>query len=138
MPDKVMPIHPCLTCGACCAHFSVSFYWAEADDAPGGTVPRTLTEDLGSLLCCMKGTNSSWPRCAALAGEIGRAVRCTIYDHRPSPCREFAVDWADGMLHYEEADLARCTRARAAWGLPPLFDAESARPPDWRGGQSAA
>ncbi|MEG6657786.1 YkgJ family cysteine cluster protein, partial [Pseudomonas aeruginosa] len=21
--------NPCLTCGACCAHFRVSFYWGE-------------------------------------------------------------------------------------------------------------
>ena len=25
-------LNPCVTCGACCAHFRVSFYWAEADD----------------------------------------------------------------------------------------------------------
>ncbi|MBR7358785.1 YkgJ family cysteine cluster protein, partial [Klebsiella pneumoniae] len=23
-------INPCMTCGACCAYFRVSFYWAEA------------------------------------------------------------------------------------------------------------
>ncbi|EEX7666747.1 YkgJ family cysteine cluster protein, partial [Escherichia coli] len=23
--------NPCMTCGACCAFFRVSFYWAEAD-----------------------------------------------------------------------------------------------------------
>ncbi|HDH0840599.1 TPA: YkgJ family cysteine cluster protein, partial [Klebsiella pneumoniae] len=22
-------INPCMTCGACCAYFRVSFYWAE-------------------------------------------------------------------------------------------------------------
>ncbi|EDV84291.1 ferredoxin [Escherichia coli E22] len=31
-----------MACGACCAFFSVSFYWAEAGDA-GGTVPARLT-----------------------------------------------------------------------------------------------
>ncbi|RBD09468.1 YkgJ family cysteine cluster protein, partial [Xanthomonas oryzae pv. oryzae] len=25
--------HPCLTCGACCAYFRVSFHWSEADPA---------------------------------------------------------------------------------------------------------
>ncbi|WP_142908916.1 CxxCxxCC domain-containing protein, partial [Klebsiella pneumoniae] len=24
-------LNPCMTCGACCAFFRVSFYWAEAD-----------------------------------------------------------------------------------------------------------
>ena len=38
-------INPCMTCGACCAYFRVSFYWAEADDA-GGPVPSALTEPL--------------------------------------------------------------------------------------------
>jgi uncharacterized protein len=26
-------------------------------------------------------------RCLALAGTLGKSVRCTIYHHRPSPCR---------------------------------------------------
>ncbi|MLR39642.1 YkgJ family cysteine cluster protein, partial [Salmonella enterica subsp. enterica] len=24
-------LNPCMTCGACCAYFRVSFYWAEGD-----------------------------------------------------------------------------------------------------------
>lgn len=36
-------LNPCMSCGACCAYFRVSFYWAEADDA-GGSVPAQLTE----------------------------------------------------------------------------------------------
>ena len=77
-------INPCMTCGACCAYFRVSFYWAEADDA-GGLVPSALT-----------------------------AVHCTIYENRPSPCREFAMSGENG----EENDA--CNRARARYGLPPL------------------
>ncbi len=42
-------INPCMTCGACCAYFRVSFYWAEADDA-GGLVPSALTEPLTPFL----------------------------------------------------------------------------------------
>ena len=37
-------VNVCQPCGACCAHFRVSFYWAEADDAPGGFVPAALTD----------------------------------------------------------------------------------------------
>lgn len=114
--------NPCVTCGACCAHFRVSFYWAEADDAPGGTVPTALTEDITSLLRCMKGTNQREPRCAALEGCIGERVQCTIYAQRPTPCREFGVTWSQGMLHFSADELERCNQARAAWGLPPLFD----------------
>lgn len=114
--------NPCLRCGACCAYFRVSFYWAEADDSPTGTVPVNLTEDLNDFRRCMKGTNRQPPRCAALQGQIGQQVRCSIYERRPSPCREFGVNWTHGMLHFDPADLERCTRARAAWGLPPLLE----------------
>ncbi|SXC75106.1 putative ferredoxin [Klebsiella quasipneumoniae] len=60
-------INPCMTCGACCAYFRVSFYWAEADDA-GGLVPSALTEPLTPFLRCMSGTNQRQGRCAALSG----------------------------------------------------------------------
>lgn len=114
--------NPCVTCGACCAHFRVSFYWAEADDAPGGTVPVELTEDVNGLMRCMKGSNQPLPRCAALEGCIGEHVRCTIYAQRPTPCREFGVTWERGTLRFSADELERCNQARAAWGLPPLFD----------------
>lgn len=61
-------INPCMTCGACCAYFRVSFYWAEADDA-GGLVPAALTEPLTPFLRCMSGTNQRQSRCAALSGR---------------------------------------------------------------------
>lgn len=96
----------CQSCGACCAHFRVSFYWAEADDAPGGTVPAALTRPLGSLHRCMAGTETKPVRCVALQGEIGREVGCTIYAQRSSSCR--SVMPGD----------AQCLKARAAYGLP--------------------
>lgn len=114
------PGNPCLTCGACCAFFRVSFYWGETDLAPGGSVPQEFTEPLSDFLVCMKGTNQKKPRCAALEGEIGKAVRCAIYDNRPTPCREFGVFWEKGTARIRTEELQRCNRARAAWGLPPL------------------
>ncbi|EJF2880940.1 YkgJ family cysteine cluster protein, partial [Escherichia coli] len=45
-------LNPCMTCGACCAFFRVSFYWAEADDA-GGTIPARLTEQISPFHRCM-------------------------------------------------------------------------------------
>ena len=62
----------------------------------------------------MRGTDRSSPRCIALEGEIGRAVHCSIYAKRASPCRDFQASWVDG-IHNE-----RCDRARAVHGLPPL------------------
>ncbi|MDU5781955.1 MAG: YkgJ family cysteine cluster protein [Pantoea sp.] len=107
-------VNPCMTCGACCAHFRVSFYWAEADDA-GGAVPAELTEPLSLLMRNMRGTNAREPRCVALLGEPGSCTSCGIYAQRPSPCREFAMSGENGI--YNEA----CDRARARYGLPPLF-----------------
>ncbi|ENB3270628.1 YkgJ family cysteine cluster protein, partial [Escherichia coli] len=46
--------NPCMTCGACCAFFRVSFYWTEADDA-GGKVSVSLTEQISPFHRCMRG-----------------------------------------------------------------------------------
>ncbi|PHM40630.1 hypothetical protein Xszus_00302 [Xenorhabdus szentirmaii] len=105
--------NPCINCGACCAFFRVSFYWAEAEDG-GGTVPVSTTEKLNHFMRCMKGTNEPHPRCINLCGEVGQSVFCSIYDKRPSPCREFSHAWETD--DYNE----HCDRARAAYGLPPL------------------
>ena len=99
-------LHPCQTCGACCASFRVSFYWAEANDAPGGTVPVELTESLTPHLRCMRGTNAKQPRCTALSGQVGQEVACQIYPLRASPCHE--VQLGD----------EQCLKARQKHGLP--------------------
>jgi Fe-S-cluster containining protein len=100
-------VHPCLRCGACCAAFRVSFYWAEP-------VPPELTVRVTPFLAAMDGTDRPEPRCVALHGELGREVRCTAYEARPSPCREFGASWEDGTPN------PRCDAARARYGLPPL------------------
>lgn len=102
-PEPATP-SPCLDCGACCASYRVSFYWAEA---PERGLPEALYEPLGRWYACMRGTASAPVRCAALDGEIGRAVTCTVYEHRPSPCRAL------------QAGDEHCRRARARHGLPP-------------------
>jgi len=117
-----MAENPCMTCGACCAFFRVSFYWGEADPAQGGTVPPEMVEELTSFTRCMQGTNQKHPRCIALKGDVGKTVFCSIYEQRSTSCRGFGVDWQDGILRYDPADLARCNQARAAWGLPPLLE----------------
>ncbi|MCL2895735.1 YkgJ family cysteine cluster protein [Brenneria tiliae] len=103
----------CMRCGACCAYFRVSFYWAEADDG-GGMVPVRLTEPLSPFLRCMQGSNGKNPRCGALRGDIGENVSCSIYADRPSPCREFMPSGANGQVN------DACDRARAQYGLAPL------------------
>lgn len=101
----------CRRCGACCAAFRVSFYWAEAD-AFG--IPDALIEQIGPWYACMAGSNTNanavTPRCRALAGEIGKAVVCTIYAQRPSPCHEL------------QPGDAQCNRARKRYHLPVIVD----------------
>lgn len=108
-----MSDNPCLTCGACCAYFRASFYWAEIDEA-GGTVPTELTQQVSPFMRAMKGTFGEKPRCIALQGEIGKEVSCGIYRQRSSTCREFPVAWENGIAN------ERCDKARVAHGLEPL------------------
>ncbi len=109
-------VNPCITCGACCAYYRASFYWAEADANSGGTVPVELTEKLNDFRRVMRGTNQEAPRCVALLGEIGVSVGCSVYELRSSVCRDFDMSWVNG-IHNE-----RCDQARIAWGLEPLIE----------------
>ncbi|MCA9962656.1 MAG: YkgJ family cysteine cluster protein [Anaerolineales bacterium] len=104
----------CLQCGACCAYFRVAFYWGEADPNVEGAVPMELTQKLDPLRMVMKGTHSRPVRCVALDGTVGQGVCCTIYESRPSPCRELQVAWVNGV------PSEQCDRARLAWGLKPI------------------
>ena len=113
--------HPCLSCGACCAFFRVSFHWSEADSALGGQVPFDLTEPLRTHERVMRGTSQKDPRCIALDADIGRYSRCTIHDRRPSVCALVPASWEFG------AASAQCDKSRIAHGLHALT------PADWIG-----
>ncbi|MBN2283182.1 MAG: YkgJ family cysteine cluster protein [Deltaproteobacteria bacterium] len=106
-------INPCLECGACCAFYRASFYWAEAgeDDI---SVPLEMVQKFDAFRYVMRGTNGNDPRCCALSGVIGGSVFCTIYERRSSVCRDFAPSWMNGVHN------PLCDKARAAWGLAPL------------------
>lgn len=108
MDDAIPLTNPCIACGACCASFRVDFDLTERDAAAGGIVRSALAEALNARLCRMNGTDRQPPRCVALSGGIGVGVRCGIYEHRPSPCREF------------EAGSNACARARRTHGLRAL------------------
>lgn len=96
--------NPCMQCGACCAHFRVSFYWAEALERG---LPPAFYEALTPTLACMTGTNQPAPRCIALEGQVGSQVRCRVYAHRTSTC------------HNVVAGDEQCLKARTMHGLPP-------------------
>jgi len=104
----------CLTCGACCASFRVSFYWSESDETVVNCVPPDMTCHVAPLICAMKGTDQREPRCIALQGSVGVGVWCSIYDRRPSVCHEVVPSRQDGVPN------PWCDRARALWDLPPL------------------
>ncbi|HEY6529243.1 MAG TPA: YkgJ family cysteine cluster protein [Cellvibrionaceae bacterium] len=106
-------LSPCMSCGACCAYFRVSFYWGEQASA-GGNVPDELTQKISPHLSCMQGTSSKPARCVALSGRVGESVACGIYEQRSSTCREFAMSGENGEHNSE------CDKARAFHGMAPL------------------
>lgn len=110
--------HPCLSCGACCAHFRISLHWSEADASLGGGVPVALTEPYGRHQRAMRGTGAAPVRCVALQGEVGVHAPCAIYPQRPQVCRDLAAAWEHG------APSPQCERARMAHGLAPLTPAD--------------
>ncbi|WP_440850092.1 YkgJ family cysteine cluster protein [Salinisphaera sp. SWV1] len=112
-------MHPCMTCGACCATYRVAFHWLETEASPSHEgVPAALTEALDPHRLVMRGTRNAPTRCVALAAEIGRAAHCRIYERRPSVCREVAASWEFGQAS------PQCDRARSAHGLVPLTPAD--------------
>ena len=111
--------HPCLSCGACCAHYRVGLHWSEAEPEPGtpdlgGRVPIALTETFGPHQRSMRGTWAKQPYCVALQGTVGESVGCSIYDARPGACRDLRMSWDGGGPN------PQCDRARIAYGLAPL------------------
>ena len=112
--------HPCLRCGACCAHFRVSLHWSEAAPELGGQVPPELTETLRQHERVMRGTSQAQPRCIALDARIGEYSRCTIHALRPAACAALTASWEFGERNEQ------CDRSRSAYGLPALT------PLDWR------
>ena len=104
---KIPTQDACLSCGACCAYFRVSFYWAE-----GESMPQEMLEPLTAVYSCMQGTNQKQPRCVALDGVVGEQVSCGIYAQRSSSCKEV------------QAGDAQCNKARFAHGMIPLVEVE--------------
>lgn len=108
--------NPCLNCGACCSHYRISFFSGEIDTQPMGFVPEALVSDyeVKPLVACMKGTETGNGRCIALTGTIGKSIGCSIYENRPTPCREFPVWMEDGSPN------PKCQTLRTKIGIAPL------------------
>jgi Fe-S-cluster containining protein len=107
-------VNPCMSCGACCVAYRASFYWAEGDDTMEGGVPVHLTVNVNAFRRAMRRTNSQDQHCIALHGILGQRVQCTIYECRPSVCRNFEHSSKAGIRN------PRCNEARVIVGLEPL------------------
>lgn len=103
-------LHPCLSCGACCSFFRVSFHWTETYPESHG-VPLEMTNQISPTVNAMNGTGGAAPRCVALSGVIGQSARCGIYQNRPGICRAFSASFEDGTRNID------CDRARLSKGL---------------------
>lgn len=95
----------CMSCGACCEYYRVSFYWYEMIERE---IPEEMIQPITPFLACMVGTSQPKPRCIALEGKVGDHTKCSIYTHRPSACYE--VNIGDD----------KCNAARLKHGLPPI------------------
>jgi Fe-S-cluster containining protein len=106
--------HPCLSCGACCAYYRVSFHPSETSPESFET-PNAMVIPVHSEESVMMGTHTIQnTRCVALTGEVGKDAHCSIYENRPSPCRKFEASYSYGVKE------PRCDEARVAHGLLPL------------------
>lgn len=108
MLSQISTQDACLSCGACCAYFRVSFYWAE-----GEIMPQEMLEPLTPIYSCMQGTNQAQPRCVALNGVVGEQVSCGIYAQRSSSCKEV------------QAGDTQCNKARFSHGMIALVEVEA-------------
>lgn len=71
----------CQSCGACCAYDDSWPRFSLESDDDLARIPEALVSPSLSGMRCEGG------RCLALAGEVGKATTCTIYDVRPQVCR---------------------------------------------------
>ena len=71
----------CISCGLCCAY---SESWPVfIGDKDGQGIPEELVD---SENCRMLSFGN---RCAALDGQLGSQVSCSVYSMRPLVCQEF-------------------------------------------------
>lgn len=90
---------PCQSCGACCAYSRDWPRFTTESDEEIELIPKAFVDQGLSRM------RSVGERCSALAGQVGLATSCTLYNVRPHVCRAC-----------EPGDDA-CLTARAYYGL---------------------
>jgi len=76
-------IYDCTKCGACCRGFDVDLVWSDHG------VPEDMTERTTDNIDLFKMRQHKDGSCVALCGNIGESVSCSVYENRPSVCRDF-------------------------------------------------
>jgi Fe-S-cluster containining protein len=107
-------VYDCVTCGACCYNPDENTeigYIDYIDIDPFDPIMKqpelvrrlvVLDDNLEPHMRL-----SHLGRCAALSGQLGKKVGCTIYHHRPDSCRRFS------------AGSKRCQQYRKERGIDP-------------------
>jgi uncharacterized protein len=98
----------CQSCGACCAYSADWPRFSLESDAALALIPPAYVDDANGRMRCVGN------RCAALTGEVGVAVSCTVYAMRPLVCGEC------------QPGDPECQIARRHHGLAPLSVAPAA------------
>lgn len=111
-----MTVNPCFECGMCCQYFRVSFYHGEIESQGLGIVPEELTARVSPHLVCMKGTEKGNSPCIALRHTEQEGYRCSIYEKRPSTCREFDLLNQDGTINTKCQELQGVAKQRKRQG----------------------
>lgn len=112
MPET--PEYDCQTCGACCVQFGTedgnAYVYLDRDEARRmGSLGLPVIRQAMGARCLGAAPNEGAggrPACVAFVGNLGGQCGCTVYEERPSVCREFDVG---GGL---------CLHARQQAGLP--------------------
>ena len=96
-------VSSCQSCGACCAY---SHEWPrftlESDEEIARIPAALVAAGEGGMRC-------EGERCAALRGEIGKSVSCSVYAVRPIVCR-------DCLPGDDACEMARAKAGMAPWG----------------------
>jgi Fe-S-cluster containining protein len=115
-PRKRLTQDDCVTCGACCCNPNENRRTGYVDYVQVTDRDVPLRRNLEALRTwAVRNEDGEWhlrlkdeeQRCAALQGELGVQVGCTIYALRPRACR-----------HVQAGD-PYCLRARRERGIDP-------------------
>lgn len=107
-PEAAATEFDCQACGACCATFDVWLMEGDRDrfERSARLLPLTVIHRPGTAAGEWRfmARDAKTGHCLALQGPLGHC-RCTIYDDRPTLCREF------------EAGSEDCLEARRCRGI---------------------